>query len=557
MMMQSTNVIPADYAEPATVVRTVVAVPPHEMFTDVNSASDAKPHDENKKKRRIWHWLLGLGTATVTVILILLLRKKWRFAPTAEELELVPTTAPTSAGDEECRKKRIKITEICNVPDLDEGQTMEIKILVNDQHYWPKQVETDCMKEYGSSYQDSCVVADSSVAGCFPLRNSIEIPFGLDSESIGEQIKVTIVDTDFFWDDLVEVFVPKEGWYRPNLCEKKELEFAQSSYEGSARIKMVVDFGEVENPCGVEEEAIISGLGDAAAALENVQLGLLEYVKAVELKRRRLIFPLLATGFRFMAGAVASGGRSFVRLFTRQTRLGNALSTTADMTEIGSLLFSVLGDNKDAPLGSNNNEALFDKVFDRFDQIDSQLDSIQVQIRDGFKEIKLVVEEEFAQQELDDWITFRLGIKLKGDYQGYMDRSHTSLTREKYEDTFRETCNGDHSPYNIFQVLYSYSCRDCQRFGGKAKNFFLDTYINLAKANFETPMERVLWFRRSFGTVIIGALTEAIYFYSVCLYRSSDECKVVDPVWDARLQEMGDALEEVVIGLGEAETKLE
>lgn len=137
-----------------------------------------------------------------------------------------------------------------------------------------------------------------------------------------------------------------------------------------------------------------------------------------------------------------------------------------------------------------------------------------------------------------------------------MDRSHTVMSRKSYEETFRETCSGDFSPYNIFQVLYSYSCLDCQRFSGKAKNYFRDTYVNLAKSNFDTPVERVLWFRKSFGTVIIGALTEAIYFHSVCLYRTEDECDFVDPVWDARLKEMGDALDEVVVSLGEAETLL-
>ena len=83
--------------------------------------------------------------------------------------------------------------------------------------------------------------------------------------------------------------------------------------------------------------------------------------------------------------------------------------------------------------------------------------------------------------------------------QGYMDRSHTAQSRKSYEETFRETCSSDFSPYNIFQVLYSYSCFDCQRFSGKAKNYFRDTYVSLAKANFESPMERVLLFRRSFA----------------------------------------------------------
>jgi len=127
--------------------------------------------------------------------------------------------------------------------------------------------------------------------------------------------------------------------------------------------------------------------------------------------RRKLIFSLLASGFRLMA----AGGRSFVRLFTRQTRLSNALSTAADMTEIGSFLLSILGDDNESSTSSNN--VSLEKVFERFDQIDSQLNTIQFQIEDGFKEIKLVVEQEFAEQEFDDWINFRLGVRLRGDYK--------------------------------------------------------------------------------------------------------------------------------------------
>mmetsp|Transcript_26030 Transcript_26030/g.42285 ORF Transcript_26030/g.42285 Transcript_26030/m.42285 type:complete len:582 (-) Transcript_26030:416-2161(-) len=565
-----------DQEPAATGVQTVVVHhPTHTVIANETRVSTAGPGaDEECQKRpclRAWLTILSIiGSVAIVLIPVLILRSA--SSSEVQQVEAsIPSPAPTALGDEECGKKRIKITEICNASGLDD-ELVELKVLVNDQHYWPKQVESDCLEGYGSYGYDrnTCLVPNSSLDGsCFTLRNSIELLFGGD-DTIDEQIKVTLHDTDFFWDDIIEIFAPKRDWYLPNLCEKREFEFAEQLYDGSAKIKMVVDFGEVQNPCGVEEDALLSGLNDAATALENVQLGLLEYARGAEVgqkyrhlqrqrqattQRRRLIFSLLATGFRVMAGAVSTGGRSFIKLFTRQTRVGNALSTTADMATIGSIL---LGSPNS--YNNNNNEALLEKVFDRFDQIDNQLDNIQAQIKDGFEEIKLAIEEEFAEQKLDEWITFRLGVKLREEYLGYTDRSHTGSSRVSHEETFRQTCNGDHSPYNIFQVLYSYSCLDCQRFSsGKAQQYFLDTYVNLASANFETPVERVLWFRRSFGTVIIGALTEAIYFYSVCLYGTKDDgqCGVADPVWDTRLAEMGDALEEVVTSLGEAETRLE
>ena len=47
----------------------------------------------------------------------------------------------------------------------------------------------------------------------------------------------------------------------------------------------------------------------------------------------------------------------------------------------------------------------------------SSISRLRFQIEDGFKEIKLVVEQEFAEQEFDDWINFRLGVRLRGDYK--------------------------------------------------------------------------------------------------------------------------------------------
>merc|ERR1712013_603693 len=111
---------------------------------------------------------------------------------------------------------------------------VELKVLVNDQPYWPKQVESDCLEGYGSDGRDTCVVPNSSLAGCFRLSNSIELPFGSDdttSRSIEEQIKITIIDEDFFWDDIIRYLWPKvngtgqtgakrKSWNSPNIPTK-------------------------------------------------------------------------------------------------------------------------------------------------------------------------------------------------------------------------------------------------------------------------------------------------------------------------------------------------
>jgi len=461
-----------------------------------------------------------------------------------------PSSPPTVRGDPECAMKRVRITEICGLPDLDDDafgndKAMELKVLINDLPYWPQRPERDCLEAYGASGGDACIIPDSSLTGCFALQNSIEVAF--TEENVDEAVKVTIYDKDFFADDILDILAPTVEWFRPNKCEKTTHEF--SSEEGGS-VKMVVDFGEVENLCGVDDVQILTGLDDASSELQNVQLALAEYGKGVaqERVRRRLIFSLLASGFRVLGRGVAS----FVGRFTPSRRgASDALSTVADLTQIGSLLYSQQQSN------SPSVDGLLDDVFERFDEIDNQLDEIDGQIKSGFEQIQLVIKEAFAKQELDEYVTFRLGVDLRSSYDAYLARDISTPTRERYEGQFREVCTGDYSPYNIFQVLYSHACKECDRFGGRSQQYFLSTYVDIAKANFEADMDRVLWFRRSFGTVVVGSLTELIFFHSVCLYRDHDECDMPDPVWDRRLEEMGYALEEVVESLGEAETRIE
>ena len=90
--------------------------------------------------------------------------------------------------------KRVRITEICGLPDLDDDafgndKAMELKVLLNDQPYWPQRPERDCLEGYGDSGGDACVIPDSTLAGCFALQNSIEVAF--TGETVDEALKIT------------------------------------------------------------------------------------------------------------------------------------------------------------------------------------------------------------------------------------------------------------------------------------------------------------------------------------------------------------------------------
>jgi len=162
-----------------------------------------------------------------------------------------PSSIPTIFNG--CLHKTVRITHICNVPDLDDDiwgrdVTMDIKILIEDELYWPQDVRTDCSSTYGS-YQGSCVIPDTSLMGCFPLTNSIQHTFDHplpDTVSSRGSLKVTIYDIDIFSDDFIDVLVPNSDWYDPQTCEEYTIEAA--STRTSARIKMVVTSSDSATP---------------------------------------------------------------------------------------------------------------------------------------------------------------------------------------------------------------------------------------------------------------------------------------------------------------------
>lgn len=472
-----------------------------------------------------------------------------------------PTLAPTVAL---CPEKRVYITELCNLPDLDDDwfgrdTTMDIKVLLDSEQYWPRDLGADCD---GKTYKEACVIPDTYLMNtCFSLKSPGKLSFGTEA-SPARDLKVTIYDEDIGTDEFLDVLVPVRDWYFPSNCEDNlELEFFVLNKLTS--IKMLVDTIEEgeEEICGADLATISVALETTAELLDGMQDTLEKYVQLHDEDRmlritnqnhRQLLFPALFAGARFLV----SGIGSLVGGFARGAR-SNPLGTTADITTIGSAWFS-----KNGPAGQlppdrwEETEEYFQQVLARFDQVDSKLDGIQSQLQKGFQAIELVVSEAFAKQELDDWVNGHLAI-LDEDYRAYLNPSHTPATRLVYEEIFRDSCRTSHSPFTTFKVLYSHSCSDCQLSSGSSQQFILDTFVDLANKNIDDLTERVLWFRKSFGTVIMGAMAESMYLHSVCLYQPYEVCQNEDPVWVARLEDMATAMEEVAVSLTNAEQRLE
>ena len=240
--------------------------------------------------------------------------------------------------------------------------------------------------------------------------------------TFGLLTRIEVYDKDFFADDILDILAPTIDWFRPNKCEKTTHEF--TSDEGGS-VKMVVDFGEAEHLCGVDDVQLLTGLDDASSELRTStarawrKSGCGDDVYSLSLR------------------ADSRGVASFVGRFTRSPRgASDALSTVADLSQIGSLLFS---QQSNGP----SYDGLLDDMFERFDEIDNQLDEIEGQIKSGLEQIELVIKEAFAKQELDEYVTFRLGVDLRSSYDAYLARDISTPTRERYEGQFREVCTGE------------------------------------------------------------------------------------------------------------------
>lgn len=446
---------------------------------------------------------------------------------------------------------------------------MEIKVLIQDKIYWPIDVRQDCD---GGSYRGGCKIPDELLlTECYELRNSVEqvyrvVPNGVDA------LKITIYDEDFWTNEFTDMYLPKEQWYDPAQCG--ELVINVTSDDG-ASVRMVIVSEETvpiaspsQSPttrpptpaptpppspfptssptteCGFGLGSVADGLLEVSTELSDMQLVMADYGSEFDSNNggRRLSWGALLLGVTKFTGSVINGVED-----------NGPLSTLADFCTIGSTLFSVLGpgDESDA-----RQEELFQQVFERFDGIDRKLADIQVETSRGFNEIANIVNSGFAKQELDDWINVELAA-LNEDYRAYLNPQHTLDTRMVYEDTFRNSCLNNHSPFKTFKVLYSHACHGCNKLDGQSNQYILDTYVDLAIAKFDLEVEeRIKLFRGSFGTVIIGAMVQAIYLHAVCLYQPETVCQNKDSVWRERLQEMGDALEEVAISLSSAEQRV-
>ncbi|CAB9530099.1 unknown protein [Seminavis robusta] len=197
-------------------------------------------------------------------------------------------------------------------------------------------------------------------------------------------------------------------------------------------------------------------------------------------------------------------------------------------------------------------DVLLAMIQSGFQQISTQLGRMQIENRQSFLQIEsLILNVTF------DEIAGQLDHTLSA-FQNLVNASGTNGTRPSpsalfiYDARFRAICN-EASPYNpevIFRDLYGYACSDCMFSSRRRANFF---DIALREARFSG-----IRFRTDFASFIYMGMVQAMMLTAACL-PPQGTCNdgSTDIVFRENMEDMGDALDEVVLRLNETVSDLE
>lgn len=306
-------------------------------------------------------------------------------------------------------------------------------------------------------------------------------------------------------------------------------------------------------------EEILGGQENGKESLGEIEIALQGYVVTDEReiwstcarkgrklrKHRELFVGFLVRQVTSFCSALSDGNSN--------TRSG--LSLAADITTIVSTAMGWFDKSADQQYSEVTKR--LDSIQQNQKHILKSLKSLQDQQQDGFKRLELVIKREFANEEFDELITQTL--ELESDFEAFQNFGHTSQTIKYHKDKFRNSCRSDHDPQETFKRLYRHACKDCKHFGGvKSGRHLQTTFLELAYARYPADsqtVERITWFRETFGSVVLAGMIQNMYLHTVCVYHEDGVCSSADPAWLSQLKEMGTALEEVTDHIIHAETE--
>ena len=264
---------------------------------------------------------------------------------------------------------------------------------------------------------------------------------------------------------------------------------------------------------------------------------------AVEIRAESITFDNATSALSIATDALSliSATAGVISQVAKFASVFGALGAAASFVSAGLTVFGPL-------FGLESSEDMLKTaMMDSFQQVNAKLTSVQIQIRQGFLDISLLVgdialDELAARLDSATRAFNNLVNTTRNDTMaGALTTRARNLAAYYYEPRFRALCNEPYiTPEDIFYNLYGYACLGCE-YASRKRADLLSLAAQQNKISDQLFLER-------FGLFIMRGMANAMFLHTVCLPPVEGSCvdHSSDEVWESGIKEMENAAAEVV-----------
>jgi len=264
---------------------------------------------------------------------------------------------------------------------------------------------------------------------------------------------------------------------------------------------------------------------------------------AVEIRAKSITFGNATSALSIATDALSliSATAGVISQVAKFASVFGALGAAASFVSAGLTVFGPL-------FGLKSSQALLKMaIMDSFQQVNDKLISVQIQIRQGFLDISLLIgdialDELAARLDSAARAFNNLVNTTRNDTMaGALTTRARDLAAYYYEPRFRALCNEPYmTPEDIFYGLYGYACLECE-YASRKRADLLSLAAQQNKLSDQLFLER-------FGLFIMRGMANAMFLHTVCLPPVEGSCvdHSSDEVWERGITQMENASAEVV-----------
>ncbi len=192
----------------------------------------------------------------------------------------------------------------------------------------------------------------------------------------------------------------------------------------------------------------------------------------------------------------------------------------------------------------SQDDILLDAIMTGFQQITSQLNTIQFELRAGFLELAVLIGD-VALDELASRLTAH-----QRAFNAFVNA--TDATQSLYETRWRAVCNTPLlTPEDLFYDLYGYVCDKCT-FGSRKRADFYDKALKSNPNSGST-------FLSAFANFMLRGMSQALTLHSLCPPITEGSCadRAIDAQWSDGVRKMQQAMDESISRISNDVTALD